>query len=283
MEATLAHSGLKQKMNSELKAEYEKRGWLGPLPVFSASEIAHYRDCVQAAESSLHLMQSEYRCKSNVLFPWVDEITRHPVLRSYVEQIIGSDFHCWDVLFWIKNPGDGRDVSFHQDATYWNFDQKHKAVSAWLAFDDVTLAQGPIEYVDGSHENQQREHRDVRSESNLLMRGQTVVTEHTKTTTTPMAGGSVMLHSPYVVHGSRPNRSDRVRAACGMIFVSTECKPIKKNSPESTLMIQGEDRFGHMLHDSRPGSDWETNLRNWKRAYDRQHDNYFSLSNQAGV
>ncbi|HWU44418.1 MAG TPA: hypothetical protein VN132_13300, partial [Bdellovibrio sp.] len=68
------------------------------------------------------------------------------------------------------------------------------------------------------------------------------------------------------------------RVACGMIFASTECEPVMKNKPESTVMIHGQDHFGHMRHDSRPGSDWEKNLKNWKQAYDDQHENYYALS-----
>lgn len=265
-----------------LKETYLEKGWLGPLPVFSPAEISRYKDLVLKTEKELNLMKSDYRCKSQVLFPWVYEIISNPVLRSYVEQLIGPNFHCWDVLFWIKHPFEGKTVSFHQDATYWNFDQKHKAVSAWLAFNDCTLDHGPVEYVNDSHTFTQKNHLDIKTDSNLLMRGQTVDEPIAETTLAPTPAGHVLLHSPYIVHGSGVNKTQEPRIGCGMIFVSTECKPVIQFAPESTIMVQGVDLYNHMLHDPAPGDDWETNHRHWKTAYDRQHTNYYSVTQEAG-
>lgn len=262
---------------NDLKSIYTENGWLGPLPVFTTEEISHYREQMLKTNINYDLMKSDFRCKSNVLFPWVDEITRHPKLRAYIEQLIGPNFHCWDVLFWIKYPGDNKTVGFHQDATYWNFNNKHKAVSAWLAFDDVTEDQGPIQYAIDRHNFQQKNHLDIKSNTNLLMRGQTVDEAVSGVISTPCPGGSVMIHSPYIVHGSQPNKSNRVRAACGMVFVSTECEPIIKLARESTVMIQGTDDYNFMDHDPRPTNDLKTNLSAWQQSYDRQHQNYFSL------
>jgi hypothetical protein len=111
-------------MITNLKTTFEQQGWLGPLPIFSKEETVKYRNAIMDADQKLDLMNSDYRCKSNVLFSWADEISRNSTLISYIEQLIGPNIHCWDTLFWIKKPGDGKDVSFHQDATYWNFTNK---------------------------------------------------------------------------------------------------------------------------------------------------------------
>jgi len=259
---------------------YRKNGWVGPIEVVSRNQAASYKKNVLKAMADLNLMSSDYRCKSNVLFPWVDEISRHPRLVECISQLIGPNYHCWDTLFWIKQPDDGRDVSFHQDATYWNFDKKHLGVTAWFAFDDATPEQGSIEYVNGSHAGQMR-HKDVRTDTNLLMRGQTVDTDvpHDRVITTVPAG-NVLIHSPFVIHGSGPNRGTMSRIAMGMVFASTECKPILDISPESTVMVSGVDHHNHMIHDPRPTGDWKTDLTNWKLAYDRQHANYYKMEQE---
>lgn len=262
---------------NDIKKDYLENGWLGPLPVFNEDEISRYRNELLENHNSIEFMNSDFRCKSNVLYPWVDEMSRHPKLRSYIEQLIGPNFHCWDVLFWIKHPGDNKEVGFHQDATYWNFNNKHKAVSAWIAFNDVTEEQGPIQYAIDPHHFQQKYHLDIKSENNLLMRGQTVDEPISETISSPCPAGSVMIHSPYIIHGSKPNRSNKIRAACGMVFVSTECEPIIKNVRETTIMIQGEDQYNFMDHDQQPGLNHQENLKNWKKAYDQQHFNYFAL------
>ena len=257
---------------------FEGRGWLGPLPVLSKEETKQYRDAIIDADQKLDLMNSDYRCKSNVLFPWVDAISRNPKLISYIEQIIGPNIHCWDTLFWIKKPGDGKDVSFHQDATYWNFTNKHKAVTVWFAFDDVTEEHGSIEYIQGSHAVFQKRHKDVKTDSNLLMRGQTVDIEIPKERIkTKVPAGNVLIHSPYIIHGSGKNDTDTPRIAMGMIFASTECKPVLEISPESTVMVSGIDEYNYMQHDPQPTGVWDIDVVNWQKAYDRQHLNYYKM------
>lgn len=261
-----------------LKEEFDQNGFIGPLEIMSRADALRFRDLAMAAESDVNLMNSDYRCKSNTLFSWVDEISRHPKLIAYLTELIGPNIHCWDTLFWIKQPGDGKDVSFHQDATYWNFDNKHQAATVWFAFDDVTDDHGGVEYVKGSHRVFQRRHKDVVSDTNLLMRGQTVDEDLPKERVkTIVPAGHVLIHSPYIIHGSSPNTATTPRVAMGMIFASTVCKPILNLSPESTVMVSGIDEFNHMIHDPQPTGHWVNNIANWQAAYDRQHINYYQM------
>jgi hypothetical protein len=261
-----------------LKEQFERNGFVGPLEIMSREEALEFRALVMDAEEKHNLMRGDYRCKSNVLFPFVDRISRHPKLIEYLSQIIGPNIHCWDTLFWVKYPGDHKDVSFHQDATYWNFDKKHLAVTAWFAFDDVTEEHGSLEYVQGSHRVFQRRHKDVKTETNLLMRGQTVDEDVPKERIkTRVPAGHVLLHSPYTIHGSADNRATTPRVAMGMIFASTECKPILELSPESTVMVAGVDNYNYMLHDPQPTGVWEEDIKSWQGAYDRQHINYYQM------
>lgn len=261
-----------------LKEEYELNGFIGPLEIMSRDDALALRDLVIKTEEEKHLMNSDYRCKSNVLFSWVDTISRNPRLIEYISQIIGPNIHCWDTLFWIKKPGDGKDVSFHQDATYWNFDNKDKAVTVWFAFDDVIPEQGSIEYVKGSHRVFQQRHKDVKTNTNLLMRGQTVDIEVPKDRVkTSVPAGHILIHSPYTIHGSADNQTTNTRIAMGLIFASTECKPILNISPESTVMVAGIDEYNYMIHDPRPTGNWDVDIINWRKAYDRQHINYYEM------
>lgn len=259
--------------------QYEHDGWVGPLPILTQEETAHYSALMTEADAKFDLMNSDYRCKSNVLFPWVDEISRKPILVNYVRQLIGDNFHCWDTLFWIKHPGNNKKVSYHQDATYWNFNNKHRAVTVWLALTDVSKEHGSIHYISGSHKLSQQPHYDVKTSNNLLMRGQTVDFQIPDTEiVTEIPAGNVLIHSPYMIHGSPENTQSTPRIAIGMIFASTQCKPVKAISPESTVMISGADHYSYMLHDPAPTGDWQSDLSNWKLAYDRQHANYYEMS-----
>lgn len=261
-----------------LLEEFQQNGYVGPLEIMSREEALQLKEIALTTEESIQLMNSDYRCKSNVLFPWVDKISKNKKLIEYLSQIIGPNIHCWDTLFWIKKPSDGKKVSFHQDATYWNFNNKHLAVTAWFAFDDVTEEHGSIEYVKGSHSVFQKRHSDIKTSDNLLMRGQTVDLEIPKERVkTVVPAGCVLIHSPYIVHGSGPNFATTPRVAMGMIFASTQCRPVLDLSPESTVMVSGVDEFNYMKHDPAPTGNWDDDLVNWRAAYDRQHINYYQM------
>lgn len=258
--------------------DYWSQGWAGPIAAVSASEAQRLAGEVLELDRKLDLMNSDYRCKSNVLFPLVDQISRLPAITEIVSQITGPEFHCWDTLFWIKQPGDRRDVSFHQDATYWNFDQQHRACTVWFAFTDVLPQHGPVQYATGTHRAAQRRHSDIHSETNLLMRGQTVCDlPHSRIDSPTVPRGHFLIHHPHVIHGSGANYADTPRVALGLIYASVDCKPRLQIEPESTILIQGTGSCTHWLWDPRPCGDWSQDRANWQRAYDRQHANYYVM------
>lgn len=263
-----------------IKARYDADGAVWPLPVFTAEEITRYRAELEK-ELAAGLMASDYRCKSQVLFPWLAEIAMHPKITEYVSTVLGTpNIHCWDTLFWVKQPKDEKFVSFHQDATYWNFFPTRDACTVWLAFNDVTELSGAIQYALGTHLSSQLDHADVKSEQNLLMRGQTVSANISPAglTIAEVPAGSVTIHSPYIIHGSQANRADAPRLACGMIFAAGTVKPVATYAPESTLWVAGVDEHGHMLHDPVPTGKWQDNVTAWRSAYDRQHENYYKMT-----
>ncbi|SLN66828.1 phytanoyl-CoA dioxygenase family protein [Oceanibacterium hippocampi] len=50
----------------------------------------------------------------------------------------------------IKEPGTSTGTLWHHDATYWPI-KGHQVCTLWLALDNVSLANGAVEYVKGSH------------------------------------------------------------------------------------------------------------------------------------
>ena len=78
-----------------LKEQYERQGFVGPIQVISREEALELKKLVLDAEEKLNLMNSDYRCKSNVLFPFVDKISRSPKLVELISQLIGPNIHCW--------------------------------------------------------------------------------------------------------------------------------------------------------------------------------------------
>ena len=264
-----------------IQETYNNQGYYGPVHFLNDIDIDLYTARLMFFADKLNLMNSDYRCKSNVLFPWIDDLSRNPTILSHVKEILGNNIHCWDTLIWIKEAETNKFVSWHQDATYWNFLPKERGLTIWVTLSGATEDMGCIEYIPGSHK-ELKHHVDIKSENNLLMRGQTIETlDKTNAIKVPAPAGSFLMHHPFMFHGSAANTTSMPRLALGLIYVATDAKPIATYAPESTVMVSGTDIYNHMLHDTQPTGTWEEDVKVWKAAYERQHDNYYKMEQLA--
>jgi ectoine hydroxylase-related dioxygenase (phytanoyl-CoA dioxygenase family) len=257
--------------------QYNEQGFYGPVKFLTTEQNEKYKAELLSAIDTLDLMNTDYRCKSNVLFPWIDEISKNEIIKQHVAQVLGPNFHCWDTLIWIKDANTDKFVSWHQDATYWNFLPKERGLTVWVTFSGATKEMGCIQYIPGSHKVEQVKHEDVKSENNLLMRGQTTTYKEGDIHYAECEPGSFLMHSPFMLHGSDQNTTSTTRLALGLIFVATDAKPVANYSEESTVMVSGTDEYNHMVHDPAPSGTWEEDIKVWKKAYDRQHANYYKM------
>lgn len=261
-----------------IKQVFDKQGFYGPVKFLSESENNYYKKQLLDSDTNLNLMFSDYRCKSNVLFPWVSELSKNKIIIDHVKQILGDNFHCWDTLIWIKEAQSDKYVSWHQDATYWNFAPKESGITVWVTLSGADHNMGCLKYLPGSHKLKQLYHSDIKNYNNLLMRGQTVNYNVENSINAECEPGSFLLHSPYIVHGSEKNNSNIPRLALGFIYVATFAKPLESYDVESTIMILGSDEYNYMVHDPEPTGNWAVDLQSWKLAYDRQHANYYKMT-----
>jgi ectoine hydroxylase-related dioxygenase (phytanoyl-CoA dioxygenase family) len=215
------------------------------------------------------------------LFPWLDTISKNNTIVSHVKEILGENIHCWDTLIWIKDAETDKFVSWHQDATYWNFLPKERGLTVWVTLSGATEDMGCIEYIPGSH-RELKHHVDIKDSNNLLMRGQTIDSlEKANSIKVAAPAGSFLMHHPFMFHGSSPNKTKEARLAIGFIYAATDVKPIADYAPESTIMVSGIDTYNYMLHDTPPTGRWDVDLKTWTTAYDRQHDNYYKMEQLA--
>lgn len=242
-----------------------------------ASSLTYYEKHLQSLAYQ-GIMQTDLRCKSQVLFPWVAEIAQSENILKHIRPILGNDMHCWDTLLWIKEPGDSKFVSPHQDATYWNLTPKHRVLTVWLSLTDINANSGGIQYMLGSHKLGQTSHADVHHPDNLLMRGQTSTAPVAafKLYSPTYARGHGSIHHAYMYHGSPPNTSGTTRLALGLIYAAADVVPIETYAPESTLWVSGDPDTCILLKDLVPRGGWQ-DVHAWKGAYDRQHNNYYKM------
>src|SRR5690606_37737685 len=111
-----------------------------PIDALTPEEVAHYRGCMEAFEASqgdkFTRLPGAVRAKTHLLFTWMDELARNPIVLDAVEDIIGPDILVYNLTCWIKDPRDSAHTSWHQDGTYFGL-EPFEHITAWVALSDA--------------------------------------------------------------------------------------------------------------------------------------------------
>ncbi len=270
-------------LSAEAVAAYRERGYHFPIQVFTPDEVAALDRRMKATEAKVGgPLKGRMNQKPHLLFPWMNELIRHPKVLDAVESVIGPDILCWGAQFFTKQPGDGTYVSWHQDATYWGL-SKPDVVTAWIAFTPSVPLSGNMRVVPGTHLTQLK-HNDTFVESNLLSRGQEVeakVDEKDAVDIT-LQPGQMSLHHVLLVHGSEPNKASWPRVGFAVRYVPTYVRQLNGEIDSATL-VRGKDAYGHFSHETAPAADLDpAAVAQHRQVLDRQHEILYRGAAQAG-
>jgi hypothetical protein len=150
---------------------YRRDGFLFPVRVSDPESVTRWRSELEDLERSHGKLH--YLPKAHLVLPLANRLARHPGVLDAVESLLGPDILLWDSTFIIKEPGDGKKVSWHQDLTYWGLEPQD-VVSVWLALSPATVASGCMRMISGTHDGPIVAHQDDRTVDNILSRGQTI-------------------------------------------------------------------------------------------------------------
>src|SRR6185503_18199860 len=165
-----------KRLSAAAVEQYEREGYYFPVRVLSDDEARQQRERLERVERDLGgPLRGVYRVKPHLLFTWLADLVRHPVLLDAVEDVLGPALLCWNSFFFTKEARSPGFVSWHQDATYWGLSEPD-VLTAWVAFTDATVENGAMRMVPGSH-GEQLAHRDTFAPNNLLSRGQEIAVE----------------------------------------------------------------------------------------------------------
>lgn len=246
-------------------AQYNKDGFVFPVDCLTAEEVRYYRGRLEAFEreqgDTFGRLPDLVRSKSHLLFNWMDELVRHPKVLDAVESLIGPDILIYHLTSWLKEPGDGTHVSWHQDGTYFGL-EPYEQITAWIALTDATPEMGCIKIIPGSQVIGQRPHKDMVSPTNLLSRGQTIdhPMDYTKYVMMPLKAGQVSLHHTHIVHCSESNKSSERRIGIGVSYIPTRCR-LMYDARVSAALVRGQDTYGHFDLEPRPTGDFDAGSR----------------------
>ena len=245
-------------LNDKQIEQFERDGYVFPLPVLGASEVADLRQRLEAVEARQGgKLEAPQRNKSHLLFKWIDDLIRDARILDPVEQLIGANILCWNTIFWIKDVGAKSFVSWHQDTRYWGL-SSNSVVTCWLALSPATAESGCMRVMPGSHIGDVMAHEDRYDEDNMLTRGQEISAgiDEARAVHMPLAPGQMSMHNYRLAHASGPNLSADRRIGLSMHFMPTETEQII-GEWDSAALVRGEDRYGHFAPTPVPAKDFD--------------------------
>ena len=242
---------------SEQVEQYNEKGYVFPVDIFSQSEIESIRSyfdellpkALEAGWNSYELTNWHKHCQG------VWDIVTDSRIIDVMEDMLGETVILRHSHFFAKLPGDGMRVSWHQDASYWPLTPS-KVVSAWLAIDDVDLGNGAMQVIPGSHLRAQVEFRDsTADEHNVLNQTVENPEEHGgPPVALELKAGQISLHSDWVLHGSEPNESNRRRCGLAMRYLSKDVRAYNGWN-DNSIICRGEEPTGHWANHPRPAGE----------------------------
>ena len=234
--------------------QFNQKGYVFPLDVFSETEIAIHRAYFdQLIEQQINEGKDAYSINGwHSKQPEIYDLVTDSRILDYLEDLLGPDLICWGTHYFCKLPGDTKQVSWHQDASYWPITPS-KTVTVWLAIDDADTENGAMKVIPKSHLHGQIIFEHSRKEEQNVL-GQTVKNAEDyglAPVDFEIKAGQISLHSDLLLHGSAPNQSDRRRCGLTMRFVPPEVKALtgwNKNS----IIARGTDISGHWTNQPKP-------------------------------
>lgn len=230
-----------------MKDDYKQNGFYSPLVLFSLEQAKIYRNYLEEVENKIGPLH--YFAKTYTMMRWVYEIATNKILLDFVEDLIGKNILLYNATFIIKEPMTKTHVSWHQDLTYWGFDDNEKQVSAWIALSNADETSGCMQMIPGSHKKGIFDHKSTNDKNNVLSRGQTVNNvDIDKAVLCPLQPGEASFHHGLTLHASKPNNSKDRRIGLNFQYITPDLKQLKSKD-DSALCVRGEDNYNYYKKD----------------------------------
>lgn len=247
-------------------SDYEQNGIALPIRVLSEERATELTEKVIAVRQSTdERAELSLQHGPHYLYPWLYDLATDGAVLDAVEKILGPDILIWSTQFFMKDPGDGGYVSWHQDSTYWGL-EPNTVTTAWIALTPSTVESGCMKVAPGTHLQQQLPHVDTFDDGNMLSRGQEVQIDASqmKTADVVLKPGEMSLHHVQLVHGSDPNVSSWPRLGFVVRYIPTSVRQIGGRT--RAVLARGEDTFNHF--ELTPAPDGELTELGWHTALD---------------
>ena len=230
---------------AEQLPEYEREGFLSPIPLLSVEEAKFYRGKLEELEGHLggEVRRFDF---SHLFFDWAYDLAMHPVLLDYMEQLIGPEIFLQSVRIFNKPVGDPSFVTWHQDGRHSNL-KSSSAPTVWIALSHSTRESGCLKVVSGSHNMGILKHSENYVEENLLTEGDIaeIIIQEEKVRHIELRPGEMSIHHVNTLHSSLPNNSKDRRLGFSMTFIS----PVGEENSLRGIPARGKRQYPNLIHE----------------------------------
>lgn len=234
------------------REQYDRDGYLSPIDALSAAEVTELRAAFDELEAQVGKEKAQIGIAAmEDEIPFIRKFATHPAILDAVCSVAGPDLYLIATHIFCKYPTDELGAAFvawHQDVTYWGLEPP-KAFTAWLAIDDADEQNGAMLIIPGSHQLGILDHGKSDEDGNLLSVNQAIAEDQLSpetAVTITLKAGQISLHHGQVVHGSRPNHSNRRRCGMTIRFTTPDVAWVgdpDQKVPWKPVLVRGEDKY----------------------------------------
>jgi hypothetical protein len=242
-----------QRLTMAQIAQFNRQGFIKGIRIFDEQETASIRQFfVGILAQTLAAGKDSYSIRTaHLLYGEVWDLLTHPRIVAYVKDLLGENVIGWGSHFFCKLPGDGKAVTWHQDAIYWPLTPS-KTVTVWLAIDDADPENANMRFIPGSHLHGALPHQPSQgNEDNVLDHTAVDPLSFGEPVDDTLKAGEVSIHSDLLLHGSEANRSTRRRCGLTLRYCAAEVRA-SMGWHEKGIVVSGQDRARHWANAARP-------------------------------
>lgn len=240
-------------LSREQVAQFNRDGYVRGLRVFDAEGTARNRQYFDALLARVLAAGGDSYSIStaHLKYGYVYDLITNPRIVDCVADILGPNVIGWGSHFFCKMPKDGKEVAWHQDASYWPLTPS-KTVTVWLAIDDADRENACMKFIAGSQHVGHLTYRpSSEADHNVLNQSIDNAEQYGSVVYDELRAGEISIHADLLLHGSEANVSDRRR--CGLTL--RYCTPDVRAGSEwnkKGVVVRGSDPTGHWANPSRP-------------------------------
>lgn len=161
-----------------------------------------------------------------------------------VESLIGPDIKLFGSQCFMKPPG-GIEKPYHQDSAYFTIEPQ-SLITCWIALDEVTLRNGCLWVIPGSHLGPIHDHSqswNLGGRIDMQVPDDKIDRAAEKPITMP--AGSCSFHHSKLLHRSGPNQSEEQRRGLAIHYMSAQSRWTDENKKQPFYpLLRGRSHQG---------------------------------------